>query len=175
MKQYNVITAHHKGLVFYKDDKSTDYTNYDKVNLAESFQKPKKQINNNDFDIELNFVQNQLYKRLLYGLYELSPEQLSTLPLRDINTINLNCKKARKIIHIMKCKKYYYAENLLFSKIFPELNIGKYDKDWLILTVPSNVTLKSLNIKIKDIIEQFIEHKLLPKNFNEFNSETIKL
>jgi hypothetical protein len=41
--------------------------------------------------------------------------------------------------------------------------------------LPKNATLKKLNISTRDVINEFIKRKLLPKNFYQLSPESIVL
>jgi hypothetical protein len=74
----------------------------------------------------------------------------------------------------MKAKKLYKNETNLINSIFSHVNIGEKDFDWLI-ELPKSATLKKLGITTREVINEFIKRKLLPKNFYSLSPETITL
>jgi hypothetical protein len=60
------------------------------------------------------------------------------------------------------------------NAIFPSFNIGSKDHDWL-LELPKTVTLRSLGISTKEVIDEFIKRKLLPKNFHTITIQNVAL
>jgi hypothetical protein len=124
--------------------------------------------------LHLNLVQRQMYRRLMYGLKEYSPEQIAAMTPRTITQIVNDYQKASRILHVMKAKIFYKHETNLIKSIFPHAKIGERDLDWL-MELPKNVTLKKLGISTKDIVNEFIKRKLLPNNFLELSPENIEL
>lgn len=127
--------------------------------------KKKKFLKKDNDSLYLNFTQREMYRRLMYGLKNYSSEQIEAMSRFTQNKISKDFNQAQKQIHIIKAKQLYYAETKLFDAICPHLNLQTKDSNWLGLKIPQNMTLRKLNIKPKEIIDTFINKKLLPENF----------
>lgn len=171
--QFNSITASAQGT--YATDKNGKVTIEKYVNTyqAKSNYKPKHVQDTAD-KIHLNFVQREMYRRLMYGLNEYSPEQIAALSPFSISRIVNDYNKASRALHVMKARKLYKNETNLVNSIFSHVKIGEKDFDWL-LELPKTATLKKLGITTRDIINEFIKRKLLPKNFYQLSPETVVL
>jgi hypothetical protein len=172
-----VVTATAKGLIYHSTDKSPRRkVNYERVrkikkDLTVADNKPqRKEVDK----IYLNMIQRQMYRRLMYGMKEYDKKQILAMSTKAIKRVEEDFKKAKRAIHILKAKKCFGAETKLISAIFPTHNIGKFDYDWY-LDIPKEFTLRKLEISTKEIIDDFIQRKLLPKNFYELTPETVKL
>ena len=110
----------------------------------------------------------------MYGLNEYIPEQLSALSPVSISRIVNDYNKANRALHVMKAKKLYKNETNLINSIFSHVNIGEKDYDWLI-ELPKSATLKRLGITTREVINEFIKRRLLPRNFYNLSPETITL
>ena len=102
------------------------------------------------------------------------PEQISKMSPKTITHIVKNHEKALKILHILKAKKLYKNETNLVNSIFPHAQIGNSDNDWLI-KLPKDATLKKLGISTKEIVDEFIQRKMLPIDFYNLSTDTVKL
>jgi hypothetical protein len=175
MKQirFNSITASAQGISAVDKNGKVIVERYDKTYQSQSNYKPKHVQKTAD-RIHLNFVQREMYRRLMYGLNEYSPEQIAALSHVSISRIVNDYNKASRALHIMKAKKLYKNETNLVNSIFSHVNIGEKEFDWLI-ELPKNATLKKLNISTRDVINEFIKRKLLPKNFYQLSPESIVL
>ena len=131
-------------------------------------------VKNAQEKLYLNFVQRQMYRRLMYGLNEYKSEQISKMSPKVITNIVKNHDKALKILHVLKAKKLYKNETNLVNSIFPHANIGASDKDWLI-KLPKKATLKNLGISTREIVDEFIKKRLLPETFYSLSSENVNL
>jgi hypothetical protein len=172
----NQITATAQGLLTYDKNGKPQLERYTQNFQSKSDYKPKHiaQTSTDLEKIHLNMVQRQMFRRLMYGLKEYTPEQMSTLSPSAISKIVEDYKKAKRALHIMKAKKYYYAETKLMNAIFPTFNLGSKDHDWF-LELPKTVTLRSLGISTKEVIEEFVKRKLLPKNFFNITIQNVSL
>jgi hypothetical protein len=110
----------------------------------------------------------------MYGLKEYSPEQIAAMSPSALSRIVEDFKKAKRAIHIMKAKQYFRIETKLINEIFRHVKIGDKDYDWLD-PLPKEVTLRSLGISTKEVIDEFIRRKLLPRNYYEITLESPKL
>jgi hypothetical protein len=176
MKKLTNITATAQGLVSYDSNGKVQMERYAQTFQSKSNYKPAH-IAKTSEDLEkihLNMVQRQMFRRLMYGLKEYNPEQIASLSPSALSRIVEDYKKAKRALHIIKAKKYYYAETKLMNAIFPSFNIGSKDHDWF-LELPKNVTLRSLGISTKEVIDEFIKRKLLPKNFHTITIQNVAL
>lgn len=176
MKKYPAVTATAQGIITYDKDGRQIVQRYDKTYQKKSDYKPSH-VAQTASDIEkvhLNMIQRQMFRRLMYGLKEYTPDQMSAMSPSAITQIVEDYKKAKRALHVLKAKRYYYAETKLLNAIFPNANIGAKDFDWLI-DVPKNVTLRSLGISTKEVIDEFIKRKLLPKNFYSITPQNVSL
>lgn len=151
------------------------FKSYDNSFQKRSENSRKNTVNDTVERLQLNIVQRQMYRQLMYGIYEYQGEQLLALTPEAITKIVLNYEKAKRLLHVMKAKKYYEAENKLIDAIIPKAKeISKKDYNWY-LPLPKEATLKKLGITTKEIIDKFIEKHLLPKNFYELSEDIIVL
>lgn len=131
-------------------------------------------VKNAQEKLYLNFVQRQMYRRLMYGLNEYTPEQISKMSTKVITNIVKNHEKALRTLHVLKAKKLYKNETNLVNSIFPHAKIGESDKDWLI-KLPKKATLRNLGISTKEVVDEFIKKRLLPESFYSLSSDNITL
>ena len=176
MKKFQAITATAQGLITYDKNGNQIVQRYADNYQAKSHFKPKHiQQTADDLEkVHLNMIQRQMFRRLMYGLKEYTPEQMATMSPTAITNIVEDYKKAKRVLHIMKAKRYYHAETKLFSAIFPDKNLGAKDFDWLI-DIPKNITLRNLGISTKEVINEFISRRLLPKNFYQITPQNVEL
>lgn len=167
-----LVTATAQGIVTYDNNGNPIFERYSTKFQAKSDYKPKHiQQTSTDLEkIHLNMIQRQMFRRLMYGLKEYGPEQIACMSPSSISRIVEDYKKAKRALHILKAKKYYHAETKLLSAIFPHANLGQKDHDWF-LELPKNVTLRSLGISTKEVIDEFIKRKLLPRNFYQLTPQ----
>jgi hypothetical protein len=143
------------------------------IKLPETAAKSVK-VNRNVF--EMNFLQEKMYNRLTKGIAYYTKEEISMLSYREIKQIEDNFEKSKFIIRKMKVDSYYKTINKLVCAIFSTYNIGSKMRDYYKVNVPLNITLKSLGITKKDVVDNFIEHRLLPSDFYSLsveNSDTL--
>jgi len=173
MKNKTTITSNSQGIPIYDKDGKINLLKY-----ADTYQKKSEYKNKNvqqtADNVYLNLIQRQMYRRLMYGLKEYTPEQIAAMTPVSITQVVNDYQKASKILHVMKAKIFYKNETNLVKAIFPHARIGERDFDWL-MELPKSATLKKLGISTKDVIEEFIKRKLLPKNYFNINSQNIKL
>lgn len=172
-KKFQSITASAQGIYAVQNNGKVIIERYDKTYQSKSHHKPKHVQDTAD-KIHLNFVQREMYRRLMYGLKEYSPEQIAALSPASISKIVNDYNKASRALHVLKAKKLYKNETNLVNSIFSHVNIGEKDFDWLI-ELPKTATLKKLGITTREVINEFIKRKLLPKNFYELSPETVVL
>jgi hypothetical protein len=163
MKNHSSITATSQGVVTYDKNGRGNLQKYANTYQAKSGYKNKK-VQDAAERIHLNLVQRQMYRRLMYGLKEYSAEQMAAMSPSVISQVVLDYQKASRALWVMKAKVYYKNETNLIKSIFPHAKIGEKDADWQV-DLPKSATLKKLGISTKQIIDEFIKRRLLPKNF----------
>lgn len=173
MKNYQSITATAQGIIAVDTNGKVILQRYADTYQAKSEIKPQHIAETAD-KIHLNLVQRQMYRRLMYGLKEYTPDMMAALSPVSISRIVTDYNKASRALHVLKAKKLYKNETNLVNSIFSHIHIGEKDFDWLI-ELPKTATLKKLGITTKHVIDEFIKRKLLPKNFYYLSSETIEL
>ena len=176
MKKYSSITATSQGYVTYDENGKATMLRYEDSFQAKGDKRVGKiaKTQNNIEKIHLNFVQRQMYRRLMYGLNEYTPEQVASFSPKTIDKIVNDYKKTKRYLHILKAKKMYSAETKLMDALFPHAKIGTKDYDWF-LDLPRNATLKRLCISTKEVITELIKRRLLPYNFFQLTPEKVKL
>jgi hypothetical protein len=176
MKKFNSITATSQGYVTYDENGKARMMRYENTYQAKA-EKRSKNITKTKERIEklhLNLIQRQMYRRLMYGLKEYTPEQVASFSPQTIEKIVDDYKRTKRYLHILKAKKLYTGETKIINSIFPHAKIGTKDYDWF-LDLPKSATLRSLGISTKDVISELIRRKLLPRNFFELTPQTVKL
>lgn len=176
MNKFNSITATSQGYVTYDEKGKAKMLRYEDTYQAKSNKREGKILQTKEKleSLHLNIIQRQMYRRLMYGLNEYTPEQIASFSPQTIEKIVNDYKKTKRYLHIMKAKKLYSAETNLINALFPSYNIGSKDFDWF-LDLPKKATLKSLGISTKEVIDELIQRKLLPFNFYKLSPETVKL
>jgi len=111
-----------------------------------------------------------MYRRLMYGLKEYTPEQVASFSPSTLSRIVADYKKAKQYLHILKAKKLFGPETKIINAIFPHAKIGEKDFDWFI-DLPKSATLRNLGISTREVIDEFVRRKLLPKNFFSLETE----
>src|SRR5690606_22780040 len=122
-------------------------------------------------NVQLNMIQRSMYRRLMYGLREYTPEQIAAMGPEFQSQIDRDHKKTKQVLHVMKSKRLYSVETRLINAMFQHINIGKRDHEWM-LEIDKKHTLKSLGISTRDVINELINRKLLPVNFFNITPES---
>lgn len=173
MKKSSSITATAQGVVVYDKNGKANLQKYANTYQAKSAFKSKRVQETAD-KLHLNLVQRQMYRRLMYGIKEYSPDQIASMTPSVISQIVMDYQKAARILQVMKAKLFYKNETSIIRAIFPHAKIGERDRDWQI-ELPKSATLNKLGITTKDVIDEFINRRLLPKNFFNISPQTIEL
>ena len=118
-----------------------------------------------DRGIFLNPVQRKLYRTVMYGFRELTEDEFRKLTPQEKSRISANFRKGKRVLHVMKCKKFYNAENKLLNGIFAHIKIGSSESEYTNIELPRTATLNKLGINTKDIIDEFIKSNVLPQSF----------
>lgn len=159
------ITATKQGIAInYESNRKSSFIRYDEANQQQNNKKSA------DF-FEMNTIQRNMYRRLFYGMEAFSPEEVKTMSKIDISKVTRDHSKAQKVVNEMKYQKLYGDANKLLAVIFPHVKLGFY-KDGQDVSLPS---LKELKISTVDIINKWIEEKLLPANFFNLNIANLAL
>lgn len=159
--KYTCVTATAQGIVTYTENSKAEFIKYD--SLVQNKIISSKKVQRTQDGIYLNLIQRQMYRRLMYGLKEYSPEQIAAFSPNSLNRIVTDYKKAKQFLQIMKAKKLFHSETRIINAICSS-DIGKKDYDWY-LDLPKHITLRNLSITTKDVIDEFIRRKLLPKHY----------
>lgn len=119
----------------------------------------------------MNNIQRTMYKRLMYGLDSFSSDELNSMDKNTVFTVKNQHQRAISILNELKYEKCYGACNKLFAVIFPHVKLD-FHKDGKYATLP---TLSELKINTRDVVDAWINGKLLPLNFYSLNEEALAL
>lgn len=158
------ITATSKGIAInYQNTGKSSFIPYSQTVSAQS-------VNKTTF-FKMNDIQKKMYRRLLYGVKAFTPEELESMNQSLIIQIEKDHYRATEVVNKLKYDRFFGAYNKLLSVMFPHIELSYY-KDGKFASMPS---LKELKIQTTDIIDAWIENKLLPLNFLSLNPETVEL
>lgn len=192
--RYSVSKYHYDALIrkFYREQRQTDKTTSGEDLLAKVREMVFNHLEKNRlyYDLEkinkpvqaypktetypMNMIQRAMYRRLMYGLSEFSPEQISDLSVKFENTIVREHRFTRQAVQILKAKKLYGVETRLINAIFQHSPIGDKDYEW-IMSIPKKHTLRNLGISTKEILDELISRKLLPENYHTLDVTQVQL
>jgi hypothetical protein len=144
--------------------KKSSFIRYDEANQ-------QQQSTRSENFFEMNVIQRNMYRRLFYGMEAFSAEEVKTMSKIDISKVTRDHSKATKIVNQLKYQKYFGDYNKLLSVLFPHVKLDFY-KDGQDVSLPS---LKELKITTVDIIDKWVEEKLLPENFYNLNIANLAL
>jgi hypothetical protein len=163
------ITATAKGVAInYEDTGKSCFIPYE----PNAYQEKEKQNYQKSVRFyEMNTIQRNMYRRLLYGLGAYSQEEIKTMSPAIIFSINKDHHKAKQQINKLKYERMFGAVNKLLNVIFPHVKFDFY-KDGQDVNFP---TFKELKISTIDIVNTWIEGKLLPSNFHQLSEEQLHL
>jgi hypothetical protein len=119
----------------------------------------------------MNTIQKSMYRRLMYGMDAFQEEQTQSMTQQVIFRIKNDHLRAINALNQFKYERVYGDSNKLLAVIFPHVKLD-YFKDGKYSNLP---TLKECKITTVDIIDLWINHKLLSLNFYNLNEETIEL
>lgn len=128
--------------------------------------------------LELSPYQNKLYLIALYGCAVLTPEEVNNIPYSKKEKIQRQNKHAQNVLNWYKQEVANKFLNLFFDTFFPkskiteEITKTKYSKPHPLHK--STIDLKSLRITKLEIINLFIENRILPTNFMVIKEENQK-
>jgi len=171
MEKYASITATAQGYVTYDLNGQAKMLKYDKLVQNKNTHSNRVKVTQEEIEkIHLNMIQRSMYRRLMYGLKEYTPEQVASFSPSTLSKIVADYKKAKQYLHILKSKKLFGPETMLMNALFPHAKIGEKDFDWF-LDLPKTATLRNLGITTRTVIDEFVRRKLLPKNFYELQTQ----
>ena len=112
--------------------------------------------------------QNELYSRLLIGTKAYSPEELYAMNSTKKKRIRRAHKKAQDVLNLWKQELTIKATNGLFSSLFPDTEITKVllSQSEPTPKFKNTMSFRDLGIRKENIIEKFLEVRLLPANFH---------
>ena len=120
---------------------------------------------------QMNTIQFGLYQQLMYGMSMYTPQEIDTMSESAKFTIRNKHTRATEVLNKMKYEKAYGHINKLFAVIFPDIKLDYY-KDGRFADLP---TLRELKISTVDIIDAWINEKLLPLDFYNLTEQRLKL
>jgi hypothetical protein len=160
------ITATHKGIAInYADTHKSAFIPYPDTDIVVELSNNKRKYR------ELNLIQKNMYCRLMYGIKAYSPDQVKSMSDALIFTIERQHTRATDVVNQLKYERHYGPYNKLFKVIFPHIELS-YFKDGKFAEMP---TLKELKITTDDIIQAWIDTKLLPLNFFSLEADQLEL
>jgi len=173
MKKIAIVCANAQGIISIDDNGRAKMERYDKIfQSAGRNNRVRKTAQRVETEsLHLNIIQRQMFRRLMYGLKEYSPEQVAAFSPSALGRIVDDYKKAKRALHVLKAKKHFRIETKLINEIFRHCPIGEKDFDWFD-PLPKNVTLRSLGISTKEVVDEFIRRRLLPKNFYSLTEQS---
>jgi hypothetical protein len=158
------ITATNKGIAI-------NYEKTGKSSFIPYQDEPVRQNNDNNRHYQMNSIQYKLYQQLMHGMKLYSSEERATMSENAVFSINNKHLRATEVLNMLKYERCYGHINKLFKVIFPQVKLD-YFKDGKYADMP---TLRELGITTLDIIDTWIENKLLPLNFYSLDTDNIKL
>lgn len=163
--KHKTITATSKGIAInYQDTGKSSFIPYDTT----AYEATRQGFSN---AFVMNDIQRTMYRRLMYGMKNYTNEEISVMTSRDIMLVEKDHARATDVINKLKYERVYGAYNKLLSVIFPHVELDFY-KDGKFCDLPS---LKELKITTRNIVDAWINNKLLPLNFYSLTAETLEL
>lgn len=123
------------------------------------------------YHYQMNNIQYGLYQQLMLGPKAYSQNEFESMPENTRFAITNRHKRATEVLNQMKYEKAFGYINKLFAVIFPDVTLN-YFKDGKYAEMP---TLKELGITTVDIVNAWIENKLLPLDFHELDEQKLSL
>lgn len=168
MSNTKSITATAQGLnIYYERTQNLTTVKYDKS----LYQNQRNNSVNRFGGLHLNPIQRSMYRRVMYGLGDYTPEQIQEMDKKTRSAIDADHKRAKAAIDKMKYELTYAPVDKLFNAIFPHVKIGSKPYDFHV-SLPS---LRELRIGTKEVCETLINAGLLPQNFFSISTETLAL
>lgn len=160
------ITATNKGIAI-------NYEKTGKSSFIPYQDEPVSYQNNNNRSghYQMNPIQYKLYQQLMHGMKIYSAEERAAMSESSVFTVTNKHLRATEVLNMLKYERCYGYINKLFEVIFPHIKLDYY-KDGKYADMP---TLRELGITTIDVIDTWIENKLLPLNFYSLDTNSIKL
>lgn len=157
------ITATKGGIAINYSNGKSSFIPYDKV----------EEISNNvqKTYFTMNSIQKSMYRRLMYGMDAFNQDEVKSMDNNVIFKIKNDHIRATDALNQLKYERVYGDCNKLLAVIFPHIKLD-YFKDGKYSTLP---TLKECKITTIDVVDLWINHKLLPLNFYSLNEEALAL
>lgn len=108
-------------------------------------------------------VQVNLYRVLMHGLRDFEAEEIHYLSPEERDSVERRSKRANAAVQKLKYEKYFGDVDKLFNAIWPTYKLGQRAHD--IYSLPSEMTLKRLNVMSREVCDVLIKERLLPENF----------
>jgi hypothetical protein len=167
MSNTKSITATAQGLnIYYERTQQTTQVKYEKL-----YQNQRNNSTNRHNGLHLNPIQRNMYRRVMYGLGEFTPEQLQTMDKVTKTAIEADHNRAKRAIEKLKYDMTYAPVDKLFNAIFPHVKIGSKTYDHHV-SLPS---LRELRISTETVCQTLINAGLLPTNFFGLTPEKLAL
>jgi hypothetical protein len=123
---------------------------------------------NYDEKVKLNPKQIKLYRQAIYGIDALSEKEKNILTFSDKLKIEKNQKITQTKINRWKQNLTNSKIDNLLSSLFPNSKLVlemKMSNDYYCDYHTNNLSFKSLDINVNNLINKLIEFKSLPDNF----------
>lgn len=159
------VTATTKGVVVsYENTQKSTFIPYGQESSVTNYRQTQRHY-------QMNTIQYGLYQQLMLGPKAYGQQEFEIMPESTKFAIRNKHLRATEVLNKMKYEKAYGYINKLFAVIFPDIKLDYY-KDGKYADMP---TLRELGIKTVDIIDAWIENKLLPLDFYDLNEEKLTL
>lgn len=159
------VTATTKGVaVNYENTQKSTFIPYGDQPSASNYRQMR-------YHYQMNNIQYGMYQQLMLGPKAYGHQEFESMPENVKFAIRNKHMRATEVLNKMKYEKAYGYINKLFAVIFPDIKLDYY-KDGKYADMP---TLRELGIKTVDIIDAWIDNKLLPLNFYDLNEEKLAL
>jgi hypothetical protein len=160
------ITATSKGIAInYEQTNKSSFIPY------ETMEKCTQNRINRYGHYQMNTIQFGMYQQLMLGMNAYTQQEIDTMSEASKFTIRNKHTRATEVLNKMKYEKAYGHINKLFQVIFPNIKLDYY-KDGRFADMP---TLRELKITTIDIIDAWINEKLLPLDFYSLTEQRLKL
>ncbi len=160
------VTATAKGVaVNYENTQKSTFIPYGEMSQSDNVY---RQMNHH---YQMNGIQYGLYQQLMLGPKAYSVNEFESMPESTKFAIRNKHLRATEVLNKMKYEKSFGYINKLFAVIFPDIKLDYY-KDGKYAEMP---TLRELGIKTVDIIDAWIENKLLPLDFYDLSEQKLAL
>lgn len=122
--------------------------------------------------LSLNPNQVKLYRKALYGIEALTPEEVKQLTFQENLRITRLQNKCQRLINKWKQEITNNVVLDFFTLLFPKSSLTKAfseTKDYTTDKEINPLPFRKLGITQKSLVEKMIEWEVLPKNFYQIN------